>query len=101
MHPPLGSIQTLTPVHWPTPAAGVGQSQGTQGFQELLSRSWQDTHKLTSSAEATIESGLVNEDLSMVETFTAMREADVALRLMLQVRNKLVDAYQELQQIRF
>jgi len=37
----------------------------------------------------------------MVETFTALREADLSLRLMIQIRNKLVDAYQELQQLRF
>ena len=37
----------------------------------------------------------------MVESFTAMREADLALKLTMQIRNKLLDAYNEIQQMRF
>ncbi|OYW24734.1 MAG: hypothetical protein B7Z55_01350 [Planctomycetales bacterium 12-60-4] len=101
MTSPIGMVTSTTPLAWPT---GVGSIQGTgnaSGFGELLTQSLQDTQALSAKANNSIESSLIGEDLSMVETFTAMREADVALRLMLQVRNKLVDAYQELQQIRF
>ena len=101
MHPAISGFSSLTPVSWPTPVFGEAAAPATQGFESLLSKTWQDTQSITASANASIEQGLVADDLSMVETFTAMREADVALRLMLQIRNKLVDAYQELQQIRF
>lgn len=85
------------------PLSGVSGPQGpaATGFGDLLSKTWDETQALTSQSRSTIETSLISEDLSMVETFTTMREADIALRLMLQVRNKLVDAYQELQQMRF
>lgn len=97
---PVASIATGTPVAWPLP---LQPSTGTSetGFANLLSQSWNDTQAITQRAQTSIEQNLVSSDLSMVETFTAMREADVALRLMMQIRNKLVDAYQELQQLRF
>ncbi len=101
MTAPIGLMNSMTPMSWPTLAEGVQGSGGASGFGELLTRSLQDTQALSAKAGKAIEGSLVSEDLSMVETFTAMREADVALRLMLQIRNKLVDAYQELQQLRF
>ncbi len=94
------SLAALTPLNWPTPVAGPSEAGGA-GFRELLSQTWKDTQSVTSGSQSLIETNLVSNDLSMVETFTAMKEADIALRLMLQIRNKLVDAYQELQQIRF
>ena len=100
MHIPATSLAALTPVNWPTPAAGPSET-GDAGFRELLSQTWKDTQSVTSGSQSLIETNLVSSDISMVETFTAMKEADIALRLMLQIRNKLVDAYQELQQIRF
>lgn len=97
---PISSTSLLTPLSWPGTASGVSSTSGT-GFNTLLQQAWTDTRSLSEQSQASIESSLVGGDLSMVETFTAMREADVALRLMLQIRNKLVDAYQELQQLRF
>lgn len=99
MTTPIGSI---TPLVWSP--QGLGSVSGTAtpaGFQELLSKSWQETQSLASGSQVAIEQELVGGDLSMVESFAALRESDIALKLMLQIRNKLVDAYQEIQQIRF
>lgn len=101
MTAPIGLTSSMTPLSWPKTAEGAPGIGGAGGFGELLTRSLQDTQALSTKASNAIEGSLVSEDLSMVETFTAMREADVALRLMLQVRNKLIEAYQELQQLRF
>jgi flagellar hook-basal body complex protein FliE len=98
---PLINTTGLTPLAWPTAAPRADVAAGSTGFAELLQQTWQDTQSLTGKSGAAVESSLISDDLSMVETFTAMREADIALRLMMQIRNKLVDAYQEVQQMRF
>lgn len=99
MTAPIGS---LTPTMLPLQGVSTPlPSAGSTGFQELLSQAWQQTQQLGNSSDRLIEQGLVGDDLSMVESFTALRESDLALRLMLQIRNKLVDAYQEIQQLRF
>lgn len=97
------SIPTSLPLpalSWPT-AQSTSASPAVAGFQDLLLQSWNDTVQQNAQAQNAIEASLVGDDLAMVETFTALREADLSLRLMVQIRNKLVDAYQELQQLRF
>jgi flagellar hook-basal body complex protein FliE len=37
--------------------------------------------------------------MSLHDTMIAMEQADVSFRLMMQVRNKIVDAYQEIMRI--
>lgn len=71
------------------------------GFGELLQRSLAEVDRLQTAAQQSVQRSLTADDLPLVETFSAVREADLALRLLLQVRNKLIDAYQELQQMRF
>jgi len=39
-------------------------------------------------------------DVTPAEVLTAVQKADIAFKLMLQVRNKIVDAYNEVQAIR-
>jgi flagellar hook-basal body complex protein FliE len=96
--PPLA----LPTLGWPaTQLPAATGAPATDGFQDLLVRTWNDTVQQNADAQNAITTSLVGEDLAMIETFTALREADLSLRLMMQIRNKLVDAYQELQQLRF
>jgi flagellar hook-basal body complex protein FliE len=100
MTTPIPTSIPLPGVAWPAMQAPPNVAPAT-GFQELLSKTWSDTARQNDAAQRAVETSLAGEDLAMVETFTALREADLSLRLMLQIRNKLVDAYQELQQLRF
>jgi flagellar hook-basal body complex protein FliE len=93
-------MMPLPGLAWPAMQAPA-RAESAAGFQELLSQTWTDTARQNDSAQLAVETSLAGEDLAMVETFTALREADLSLRLMMQIRNKLVDAYQELQQLRF
>jgi flagellar hook-basal body complex protein FliE len=81
---------------WPAPPP-----HAATGFAELLQQSLEQVQGMNAEAQSAVQQSLIGDDLSMIETFTAVREADLAVRLMLQIRNKLVDAYQELQQLRF
>lgn len=98
---PISSVSGGLPLQRPVALAPAGTPPAGGGFQELLATSLQQVQGLNAEAQSAVAQSLVGEDLSMVETFTAVREADLALKLMLQIRNKLVDAYQELQQLRF
>ncbi|MDZ4686360.1 MAG: flagellar hook-basal body complex protein FliE [Planctomycetaceae bacterium] len=101
MTTPIQSL-SLPALNWPaTQSPAATAAPATSGFQDLLTQSWTDTVQQNADAQQMIETSLVGDDLAMVETFTALREADLSLRLMMQIRNKLVDAYQELQQMRF
>lgn len=69
-------------------------------FQEVLLDALGETNRLESESQAAIAQGLTGGDLTNAEVMASARKADLALRMMLQVRNKLVDAYREVQQMR-
>lgn len=52
------------------------------------------------AAQSSIEQGLMTGDLNQAEVFMSMKKADMAYRTMIEVRNKLIDAYNEIQQMR-
>ncbi|MBA4032076.1 MAG: flagellar hook-basal body complex protein FliE [Planctomyces sp.] len=74
-------------------AAAVPQAS----FAELFSQSLEAVNGHQNRMHADIAGSLTGNDLSMVETFSAAREADLALKLTLQIRNKLIEAYREIQ----
>ena len=101
MTTPIPTSIPLPGLAWPAMQSPVASGPQATGFQDLLAQTWTDTAKQNDAAQRAVETSLAGDDLAMVETFTALREADLSLRLMIQIRNKLVDAYQELQQLRF
>lgn len=95
MPPGLTPPPVAGPIHGLRPALPANS-----GFQDALLQALGQVQSLNQQAQASVEHSLTGNDLTMVESFTAVREADLALRLMIQIRNKLLDAYQEIQQLR-
>src|SRR5262245_78553 len=72
----------------------------SMNFQDALLQSLVQVQSINAHAQTSIAHSLAGNDLTMIESFTAVREADLALRMMIQIRNKLLDAYQEIQNLR-
>ena len=51
-------------------------------------------------ADSAVEKLATGGDVSPAEVLTAVQKADMAFKMMLQVRNKLVQAYEEMEAIR-
>ncbi len=90
---------TPPPVAGPVKMPGLA-SPAPAAFQDALWQALQQAGAISNEAQSSVEQSLAGDDLSMVESFTAVREADLALRMMIEIRNKLLDAYQEIQQLR-
>jgi flagellar hook-basal body complex protein FliE len=82
------------------PAGGGAGAGGDVSFSQLLVDSLAETSRLDHQAQTAIERQLSGEDVTQIEVFTAVKKADLSMRMMLQVRNKLVEAWQEIQQLR-
>lgn len=54
---------------------------------------------MQSGADAMVNARLTGGDVNESEVLTAVQKADLAFRMLLQIRNKLMDAYREVQQI--
>ncbi len=83
---------------------GLGQlaSAKTDGpsFKNVLLDSIQEVNSMQQSADRAVEQLVAGEDVSPAEVLTAVQKADIAFRLMMQMRNKMVQAYNEIQNIR-
>ncbi|QPJ63523.1 MAG: flagellar hook-basal body complex protein FliE [Candidatus Nitronauta litoralis] len=76
------------------PAAAAGE--GEEGsFIETLSDSIQKVNELQKEADVAIEKLATGESNSVHGAMLAVSKADTAFRLTMQVRNKMVEAYQE------
>lgn len=85
-----GAFQSGTPL--PSPAlAGPGASFGT-----LLQRAIDRVNGLQHDADAAARAFALGQAPSIHETMIAMEKADLSLRFTAKVRNKVVEAYQEI-----
>jgi flagellar hook-basal body complex protein FliE len=79
----------------PATAAPSGQPQG-KDFQTHLKQALGDVNELTQQADQAIRQLIGEGKGDLQETIVAMEKADVSFRLMMQIRNKILEAYQEI-----
>src|SRR5207249_3234046 len=76
-------------------AAPAGGDKGNS-FAAVLGDSLAEVNRLQQQADASITALATGDKASLHDTMIAMEQADVSFRLMMQVRNKIVEAYQEI-----
>ena len=91
-----GSSAALSPMQRQLKA---GAPPGS-GFKEVLMKNIEQVNKLQQDAEMAIEDLASGRRDDMDGVLIAKQKADMAFQLLLQVRNKLVDAYQEIKEMR-
>ena len=69
-------------------------------FKDLLLDSIQEVNRMQQDADRAVEAMSTGGEVNPAEVLTAVQKADLAFRMMMQVRNKLVEAYQEVRDIR-
>jgi len=69
-------------------------------FRDLLLGSIGEVNMLQQNADKAVEVLMTGGEIGSAEVLTALQKADIAFKLMMQVRNKLVNAFQEIQNIR-
>ena len=82
------------------PADGARAASGSGSFKDLLLRSIDEVNSMQQSADQAVEQLATGGDVSPAEVLTAVQKADIAFKLMMQIRNKIVSAYQEIQNVR-
>jgi flagellar hook-basal body complex protein FliE len=86
------SSQPLVTPHNPTPSDAR--------FKDLLFDSIQQVNSMQQEANRAVESLMTGGPVSPAQVLTAVQKADLAFKLLMQIRNKLVQAYQEVQNVR-
>lgn len=88
-------ISQITPLSLPnlTPPTGAVSAPGE--FQNALSGAINSLESLNNNASDSINKFLTGQNEELHTTILATQKAELAFQLGLQVRNKVVDAYQE------
>jgi len=81
-------------------SAGGGQPADGPSFKDLLMDNLKEVNQLQQDATKAIEDLQAGRRNDLESVLVATEQADSAFRLLLQVRNKVIDAYDELRQIR-
>ncbi len=81
---------------------GAGKNVGATGgdFKNMLVDSIKQVNTMQQDADRAVEGLFTGEDVNPAEVMTAVQKADLAFRMMMQTRNKLIQAYQEIKDIR-
>ncbi|MGC8828570.1 MAG: flagellar hook-basal body complex protein FliE [Verrucomicrobiia bacterium] len=72
------------------------KSNSVGSFENLLTNFVNQVNEKQNVADATVKGLLSGQEVSLHQAVIAMEEANLSFSLMVEVRNKLVEAYQEL-----
>ena len=81
------------------PAPGAKPPAGSD-FKSVLLNSLNEVNRLQTEADAGVQRLLTGESDNVAEVLAAANKAGIAFDLLMEVRNKLTDAYREIQQMR-
>ncbi len=81
------------------PASGANEGEGN--FGSVLKNAINQVEELHGSAEQQVTDLLKGDRSDVHNVMIAVEKADIAFQLMMQVRNKIVSAYQEVSRMQF
>lgn len=73
---------------------------GGEDFAALVREQLEKVSQMQSEADENVKKLLTGETQNLTEVFTAARKAEVAFSLLMEIRNKLVDSYEEIKNMR-
>ena len=86
------------------PGAGAANARATpvtgKSFADVMIDSLNEVNRLQTEADAGVQRLLAGETDNVAEVFAASNKAGIAFDLLMEVRNKLLEAYREIQQMR-
>ncbi len=100
----MTDITTIQPIRPDIASQPVGKVEGEKGdgpsFADVLRNSIKEVNALQKDADAAIQELALGHTENVTEVLTAVEKADLAFRALMQIRNKLIDAYEEISRLR-
>ncbi|HUU83407.1 MAG TPA: flagellar hook-basal body complex protein FliE [Phycisphaerae bacterium] len=92
----LGPIKPLTSV----PATQPAERTGGKDFKSILLDNLDEVNRLQKEADLGVQRLVSGETDNVAEVFAAVNKAGIAFDLLMEIRNKLQEAYRDIQQMR-
>jgi len=100
MSTPISSLRIL-PAEIENEASGFPAEAGGGGFADTLRGAMDEMGELSLQAETKVAGVLTGSGADVHSALIAVEKADLSFQLMMQVRNKIVSAYQEIARMQF
>ncbi len=100
MADPLNLIGATQPGVMPTKTPGAAKPTGEVDFKELLLEKLDEVKQLQDEAGDGVKALISGETKDVGQVLSAVKKADVAFSLLMEIRNKMMDAYDQIQQMR-
>ncbi len=84
-----------------TSSFGIGNDSEGISFGDVLKNAVQSVNQVNQSADVQVNSLLQGGSGDVNNVMVAVEKADVSFQLMMQVRNKIVSAYQDIEKMQF
>jgi len=84
-------------------AAGVDPAQPADGagsFKDVLMKNLNEVNQLQQDADTTLDNFVTGKSANVGEVISASQKASMAFSMLVQIRNKLQDAYDEVKNLR-
>jgi flagellar hook-basal body complex protein FliE len=95
----ISSLRILPAEASPIPLKPAVDTEG--GFHDLLHSAIDDIHHLESQAQDKVSGVIGGDGTDVHSALIAVEKADLSFQLMMQVRNKIVSAYEEISRMQF
>lgn len=90
----LPRIADPAPVAQPAP-----NGHGGAGFQDALKEAISSINDIQQGANQAVDALATGQSQNIHQAMIALQQADISFQLMMQIRNKLVTAYEEIQRM--
>jgi flagellar hook-basal body complex protein FliE len=91
-------LPAISPISAPTPPGSIrpaGEASSSREFQDIFTGAIGQVESMRQNASTTVQKFLSGEGEDIHTVALAMQQADLAFEMFQQVRNKVVNAYQE------
>ena len=96
---PAAGLSSITPVF--SPLTPIDSGSNGAGFGDVLKNALSQVNSMQGTADQQVATMLQGGNADMGKVMISVEKADVAFQLMMQVRNKIVSAYQDIEKMQF
>ena len=99
MNPIQGTPQVISPIAGASSGSTASASAESGGFLDSLKSAIGKANDVQIQAGQAVDALITGQTQDIHRTMVALQQADVSFQLMMQIRNKLVTAYEEIQRM--
>jgi len=96
----IGGAGGAGPLRQPSSVRNADETAGGPSFKDVLMKNIEQVNKLQKDAAAAVEDLYTGKRDDVDGVLIASKKAEMAFQMLQQVRNKMIDAYEEIKQMR-